>query len=511
VSRPRQPNILLLMADQLAAPALPCYGHPVVRALHLAALAARGVVFDAAYCASPLCAPSRAALMAGRLPSRVGGYDNACEFPASVPTLAHGLRAQGYKTCLAGKMHFVGPDQLHGFEERVTTDIYPADFAWTPDWDRPEERIDWWFHNMSSVKEAGVAEATNQLDYDDEVGFRALRRLRDFARDEDGRPFFLTVSFTHPHDPYVIRQPYWDRYEGVEIDAPRVPPLSDERLDAHSRRLRHVSAMSEVEITDEDVARARRAYYGAIGYVDDWVGTLLGALAGLGLADDTVVAVAADHGDMLGERGLWYKMCFFEWAVRVPLIVAAPGRFTPRRVGAPVSLVDLMPTFLELGSGGGSPWDPGVALDGASLVPLLEGREEGLGRAALGEYLAEGALAPILMVRRDNWKYVWSEPDPPQLYDLEGDPDELENLAGDPAHAAIARAFEAEVARRWDARALREAVLASQRARRALWPALTAGRYNAWDYQPPRDASREYVRNNAELEDLERRRRFPRP
>ena len=272
-------------------------------------------------------------MMAGRLPSRIGAYDNASEFPAAVPTFAHGLRAAGYRTCLAGKMHFVGPDQLHGFEERLTTDIYPADFGWTPNWDAPEERIDWWYHNMLSVKQAGVAAATNQLDFDDEVGFRAQRFLADHPRSADRRPFFLTVSFTHPHDPYAIRQRYWDRYEEVEIDPPRVPPIPPERLDAHSRRLVRVSAMEEIEITPDDVRRARRAYYGAISYVDDWVGRLVATLGEFGLADDTVVLFTSDHGDMLGERGLWYKMCFFEWAVRVPLIVSAPRRFARRRVG----------------------------------------------------------------------------------------------------------------------------------------------------------------------------------
>ena len=136
----RDPNILMIMADQLTALALPAYGHKVVRAPHLDRLAAEGVLFERAYCNFPLCAPSRASLMSGKLASRIGVYDNAAEFPAAVPTLAHGLRVQGYRTCLAGKMHFVGPDQLHGFEERLTTDIYPADFGWTPNWDAPEER-----------------------------------------------------------------------------------------------------------------------------------------------------------------------------------------------------------------------------------------------------------------------------------------------------------------------------------------------------------------------------------
>ena len=115
-------------------------------------------MFDSAYCASPLCAPSRASFMSGLLPSRTRVYDNAAEFAAEIPTFAHALRLRGYRTILSGKMHFCGPDQLHGFEQRLTTDIYPADFGWTPDWDRPDHRPSW-YHNMSSVRDAGVVRA----------------------------------------------------------------------------------------------------------------------------------------------------------------------------------------------------------------------------------------------------------------------------------------------------------------------------------------------------------------
>ena len=165
------PNILLIMADQLAPQFTSAYGHPLVKTPHMDALVERGMRFDNAYCNSPLCAPSRFSFMSGQLVTRIAAYDNASEFPASIPTFAHYLRAMGYRTCLSGKMHFVGPDQLHGFEERVTTDIYPADYAWTPDWELADERIDKWYHNMDSVREAGVAAATFQIDYDEETAF----------------------------------------------------------------------------------------------------------------------------------------------------------------------------------------------------------------------------------------------------------------------------------------------------------------------------------------------------
>ncbi|MEM7293385.1 MAG: sulfatase-like hydrolase/transferase, partial [Pseudomonadota bacterium] len=181
-------NLLVVMADQLTALALGCYGHPVVKSPNIDRLAAEGVIFDAAYSSSPLCTPARYAFMTGQYCSRTGGYDNAAYMPSTQPTFAHYLRMMGYRTCLAGKMHFVGPDQLHGFEERVTTDIYPADFGWVPDWTDTGSRIDLWYHNMSSVKQAGVAAITNQICYDDEVGNMALRVIYDHARGTDDRP-----------------------------------------------------------------------------------------------------------------------------------------------------------------------------------------------------------------------------------------------------------------------------------------------------------------------------------
>ncbi|MEX2409713.1 MAG: sulfatase-like hydrolase/transferase, partial [Rhodovibrionaceae bacterium] len=195
----RSPNILFLMADQLAARCLPQHGHPVVQAPHITALAERGVVFDSAYCNTPLCAPARFTMMTGCLPQRIEAYDNASDLPAEVPSFAHYLRAAGYRTALSGKMHFCGPDQLHGFEERLTTDIYPADYGWTADWEHPERRPTW-YHNMLSVTQAGPVLRSNQIDFDEETFYQAQRFLYDAARGGDERPFALVASFTHPHD-----------------------------------------------------------------------------------------------------------------------------------------------------------------------------------------------------------------------------------------------------------------------------------------------------------------------
>ena len=498
-----RPNLLILMADQLTPLALKAYGGRVARTPNIDALAKDGVVFDSFYCNSPLCAPSRFSFMAGQLPSRIGAYDNAAELSADTPTFAHYLRNAGYQTALSGKMHFCGPDQLHGFEERLTTDIYPSDFGWTPDWRKFAERPAW-YHTMDSVTQAGPCTRTNQIDFDDEVVTAARQKLFDIARGKDKRPFCLVVSMTHPHDPYVIPTPYWNRYHDEEIDLPRVPRMPE---DPHARRLRHVIGLDLATPTESQIRAARRAYYGAVSYVDDQVGALVNTLEQAELSRNTVIMLLADHGDMLGERGLWYKMNFYEPACRIPLIVHAPGRFEPGRVAGSASLVDLLPTFAALANKGVEP-EYAAPIDGKSLLPALKGSEAH--DEVLGEYLAEGAVAPIVMIRRGRYKFVHCPVDPDQLYDVGADPDERVNLAGHADSASLVGAFRAEVQRRWVLSELHEAVLASQQRRHLVYCALRQGRFQPWDFQPIRDASRLYIRNDQELNDLESMARFPR-
>jgi choline-sulfatase len=501
-----KPNFLIIVSDQLSAPFLPAYGHPVVKTPNIDRLAAAGVVFENAYTNSPLCAPARATFMSGLLPSRTGAYDNAAEFRSSIPTFAHYLRLQGYRTCLSGKMHFVGPDQLHGFEERLTTDIYPADFGWTPNWSRPNERIDWWYHNMTSVKQAGIAEITNQLEYDDEVAFLAQRRLFDFARYRDQLPFCLTVSFTHPHDPYAARAKYWNQYRDEDIDMPKVAAIPPDQMDPHSRRLHDMSAMDDYDVNEQDIRSSRHGYYANITYVDDLVGGLMETLRTGGLADDTVVILTSDHGDFLGERGIWYKMSYREASARVPLIVHAPGRFAPRRVAAPASIADILPTVVDIA-------EPGAAarlarpVDGASLLPALEGRIEPE-RVTIGEYVAEGVHAPMYMVRQGDWKLITCATDPDQLFNLAEDPLENHNLAGDPGQQQRIAELKDRISG-FDAEAIRQEVLASQQERLVVFKALTRGNVFPWDFQPLRDASEQYTRNHRDVTATDLLSRFP--
>ena len=499
----KRPNLLLIMADQLAPQVLPAYGHARVRTPHLDRLAGEGVVFENAYCNFPLCAPSRFSMLSGRLPSRIGAFDNAVEFPASVPTIHHYLRAAGYRTCLAGKMHFVGPDQLHGYEERVTTDVYPADFLWSADWRLHDESWLEWYHGMRAVLDAGPHRRSVNVAYDDEAEFEAVRWLHEHADGGDDRPFALTVSFISPHDPYLPPFDWWKRYRAVEIDPPRVPDLPLERRDPHSRRHWFLTGRHRDEVRESDILRMRRAYYALTSYIDAKVGTLLGALDATGAADDTLVVFTSDHGDSLGERGLFFKMSFFEWSVRVPLILHAPFLLSPRRVSANVSLLDLFPTLLEAAGDGVLP-ELVAPIDGRSLASLASGVSGGASQwpdRVCAEYTAEGVRAPLLMVRKGPHKLMASPGDPPMLFDLDADPDELQDLAEHPAAAAVRAELEAVISETWDVGSLDREVRESQAARRLVGAALETGTRTAWDFRPMRDASRLYFRERGDIQD----------
>jgi choline-sulfatase len=356
---------------------------------------------------------------------------------------------------------------------------------------------------MSSVLQAGPCVRSNQLDFDEEVVFKARQYLYDHVRMTPDQPFCLTVSMTHPHDPYTIPREYWDRYEGVDIPMPR-QHIEQTEQDPHSQRLLKVIDLWDKPLPEDKIRDARRAYFGACSYIDDNIGKLLKTLEECGLAEDTLIVFSGDHGDMLGERGLWYKMHWFEMAARVPLLVHAPQRFAARRVSQSVSTLDLLPTLVELAGG---QVEQGLELEGHSLLPHLQGK--GGHDEVLGEYMAEGTVSPLMMIRRGPWKFVYSEQDPLLLFNLDNDPLERQNLSECSEHKGILAGFLAEARERWDIPAIHAATLASQRRRRLVAEALSQGKLTSWDHQPWVDASQQYMRNHIDLDDLERRARFP--
>ena len=498
-----KPNILIFMVDQLNGTLFPDGPADWLHAPNLKKLAARSTRFQNAYTASPLCAPARAAFMSGQLPSATGVYDNAAEFTASIPTYAHHLRRAGYQTCLSGKMHFVGPDQMHGFEERLTTDIYPADFGWTPDYRKPGERIDWWYHNMGSVTGSGVAEISNQMEYDDEVAYNATRKVYDYSRGKDDRPWCMTVSFTHPHDPYVARKKYWDLYEDCEHLLPTVPAMKYEDHDTHSKRIFDANDWRSFDISEDDIKRSRRAYFASISYLDDKIGEVMEALETT--RQEAIIMFVSDHGDMLGERGLWFKMSFFEGSARVPMMICAPD-MEAGLITTPVSNIDVCPTLCDLAGVDMSEVEPWTT--GQSIKPMGQGVERT--EPVAMEYAAEASYAPMVSLRYGKWKYNRCKLDPDQLFDLEADPHELTNLADAPAHQGTLDQLRAKSEARWDLNKYDADVRQSQARRWVVYEALREGGYYPWDYQPLQKASERYMRNHMDLNNVEGDARFPR-
>ena len=349
-----------------------------------------------------------------------------------------------------------------------------------------------------------------QLDYDAEVTFHARRRIFDLrARPRAGEPFFLVASFTHPHDPWEIPgallgalRPRRDRA------AERSGHLRSSEADPHSRRCARCSASMR--------PGSRRSRSGPRGTPTSprsatWTSAsarLLGALRDAGLDGETIVVFTADHGEMLGERGLWYKMCFFEPSARVPLIVSAPGRVR-RRAGGRAGVAARPRTDAARARRSPARRRARGELDGASLVPLLDGRAASRPAAVVAEYLAEGVNSPALMIRRGPHKFVSCGDDPDQLYDLGDDPQELVNLADRPtASADLRRAFRDEVAARWDVDALEQRVLESQRERHAGGAGARHRPAHALGPPAPRRRATRYVRSGADMYELQRRARL---
>ena len=506
------PNIVVIQADQMAAQSLGAYGDQAALTPNIDALAETGAVFDRAYCNTPLCAPSRASMMTGRMPSEVDCLDNGDDFAASVPTFAHRLRGLGYHTALIGRMHFIGPDQHHGFEQRLSTDVYPADLDMVPDWNRPLDEKLQWYHEADPVFTAGAATANVQQDFDDEVIFKTLRHLNDRKRANQAagtdQPFLMVTSFIHPHDPYEPPKANWDRFAEEAIPDPAHPEVPDAAVDPHSHRLRTMCGFDQRDPGIEDVRRARRAYYAAVNYIDDHIGAIRRRLEELDLAKNTVIIVTSDHGDMLGEKGLWFKMSPYERSSRVPLIIDGPADVvTPGRYANPVSLIDLAPTLLEIaGCGGASAGESGstptsAVGDGLAGTSLLESaRREAAGeqwptdRDVVIEYFAEGTYRPQVTLVRGDCKLTLCPGDPELLFDLSADPDELSNRAGDPAYAETLAAMRSELESRYDLEHLEDHVLDSQRRRQLVADALKLGTVRHWDFDP--EPEHGYVRGD---------------
>ncbi|HEU5317723.1 MAG TPA: choline-sulfatase [Chloroflexota bacterium] len=472
-----RPNILVIMSDEHAPQFSGFGGHPLVKTPYLDRLAAGGVLFRNAYCNSPLCVPSRMSFMTGRYPHHNGAYDNTTALSSDAVTWAHLLRAVGYDAALSGKQHFIGPDQLHGFQAQLAFDLHASNHHGVFDWEKGTPRA---ARPWPGVAQAGPG-TTREIEVDDAVEEAALAYIKDPARKE--RPWALDVGFIAPHFPLVVPEKYWAMYRPEEMDLPVIPEGHLESQHPVFTRMRGMFGALDV-FPDDRVRRARAAYYGLITYLDDKVGRLLAALEETGQLENTLVIYTSDHGEMNGEHGMWRKSCFYEQSVRVPLILSWPsGLRAARVVENNVSLVDVVATMVECA--GARDVEAVGELDGESLLPLArgeDGADEEWDDEVFSEYLAHGVARPVAMLRRGRHKLIYSLDDPPILFDLEKDPGEFENVAGDPAYAAVREELTTALLSHWDPVALERWVRQGQK-ERILIRAATRGE------RQPADAS----------------------
>ncbi len=476
------PNVLILMTDEHDPRISGPYGDRRVSTPALDRLAAGGVVMENAYCNSPLCVPSRMSFMTGRYVHHIGAWDNGSVLPSDEVTWAHRCEAAGYETALIGKMHFQGPDQRHGFRTRPVSEIHGGgplgDLPpWRPAGSRPpaEPAAATGGRGMRRrILGAGPGRSTN-IAYDEAVRDATVAFLRERRAGAGQAPFAVCASFISPHFPLVAPPEDFARYWPDNVELPRLPPGGHP---FHRRLIRHFDLEG---FSREEILRARAAYYGLVTFVDRLVGDVLQALETNGLAENTLVVYTADHGEMLGEHGLWWKCNFYEPSVRVPLILRLPGRIPAgQRRGQICSLVDLVPTVLEYAGIPGGAVEAGAeqGLDGDSLTSVLERPESPAGAAwkdeAFAEYHAHASEHPMCMLRRGRFKLNYVLDEPTELYDLQADPEERHNLATEPAFAGVVAAMTRSALSGWPGRHI-EKRQAEQRRARALIAAARRG------------------------------------
>jgi len=442
-----RPNLLLVISDQHNPHVTGCYGNTVVRTPNLDALADSGVRFAANYCNAPLCVPSRMSFMTGQQPHAIGCWTNSCILPSDVPTFAHALGAAGYEAVLGGRMHFIGPDQRHGFESRLVGDLGGSYFGkqhWPDLGPLPLSSAGM---SAQAVDLYGPGRTTYQA-YDDAVTDACRRWLRDRDRADDDRPWCLVVGYVMPHCPYICPKATYDYYL-EQVRLPELPEGYEDDRHPAVQRWRRERGFGRLARQQQHGPLA--AYYGMVEYLDSNIGRLLETLGETHFADTTAVGYTSDHGDLAGEHGAWTKGNFYEGSVGVPLIWSWPGHFAEgRTVSAVTSLVDLAPTLIDLAEGEPLPHAAGRSLTGSLLgdTPDVPDWPD----TAFAENYMRSVDRPGRMVRRGPWKLnVHHGYDRPELFNLDEDPDEYVDRAEDPACAPVREELTALVLDGWDA------------------------------------------------------------
>ncbi len=446
----KRPNVLFLMSDDLNN-MLGCYGDPLAKTTNLDRLAARGVRFDRAYCAFPLCGPSRNALLTGLYPNSTGILANAQIFRQTIPSqpsMPQAFRNAGYFAARIGKLyHYNVPNSVgtNGHDDPASweLELNPAGVDRLQEMNQIFSLLPGQYGGTLSwlASQKPDAEHTDGLMADD-----AEWVLERCAKRRD-RPFFLALGFFRPHTPYVSPKSYFDLYP--EKDMPVVSGVKEDQADIPAAGLGSYKKEQD-KLTDDLRRQARQAYLASISFMDAQVGRVIAALDRLGLADNTIIVFTSDHGYHMGEHGLWQKMSLFEESARVPLLIVAPGAAAKGSVAkSPISHIDLFPTLAELCG-----VTPPANIQGQSLVPMLKDpsvagrgwaitqvmRGGGQARASVTTNVgSEGARFFGYTLRTPRWRYTeWDEGRKGrELYDHDSDPRELTNLVFGAEHAAI--------------------------------------------------------------------------
>jgi len=448
-------NVLFVMADQHNRRYAGCYGHPIVRTPNLDRLAARGTRFENAYCTSPICVPARASIATGRYVHQIGAWDNAFPYTGAYPSWGHRLIAKGYRVTTVGKLHYRSPSDDTGFpDQRLPMHVSEGIgdlFSLIRDRTIPRPELG------GLLAKAGPGESSYTR-YDESIASEAVRYLREETNGD--QPWALFVSFASPHHPLIAPPEYLAWYADADAIMPQDYALDARPTHPVLQELRRGLGIDS-QLDDATVRRAVIAYYALCSFMDAQVGKVLAALEERGLAEDTLILYTSDHGDTVGEHGLWWKHTMYEGSAGVPMIVAGPGVPMGRVATTNTSHVDAFPTILDAAGVMPSPAD--ADLPGRSLLRLARAAQREP-RVVFGEYHAIGSITGYFMIRDDRYKYVEYVGYEPQLFDLEDDPDERVDLADDPRYAVMRDQCRAELRAICDPVAVdREAVAAQTR------------------------------------------------
>lgn len=454
----RPANLVVIMSDEHHPRAMGVAGHPFVVTPHLDRLAARGTRFDAAYCNSPICVPSRASFATGRYVHELGTWDNAMAYDGRVQGWGHALQRTGHRVDSIGKLHYRNGEDPTGFDHQYhPMHIYGGyGMVWGALRDGKAD-----FRERAYAMMNPIGPGTSKYNiYDDRIATEAERWIADAATQKHDRPWVLFIGFVAPHFPLTVPQEFLDLYPVENMPPPRLHPKDGHPRHPWLEASHHIHPVDDA-LDDHRRRLATACYYGLCTWIDRQVGRVVSAIDNAGLGETTRVVYTSDHGDNIGARGIWGKSTHYDDAVGVPMIVAGPDVPQGTVCRTPVSLVDLAPTIMQAVGEHPTAWADG--LPGQSLLEIGRAADDPA-RTVFSEYHAFASPSASFMLRNGRYKYIHYVGYAPELFDLEVDPDETRNLAGDPGHATVLAQLERQLRDMLDPDAVEATVKADQAA-----------------------------------------------